>query len=171
MALDKTQIAVELDMGGRKMVLWAIVMDNEVMDTINARTLKDRILDFLVQLGIRRRPEDIIHRLLHDAIAGPKDEEGHDDAHHGIDMPAEEIFHERRDKDTCRREHIRERVGAVGKEGIGGKPFAGSFIPPCQEELPDEAEDQNAGDKRREMGIFRMQDLLDGFFSKSNTNI
>ena len=56
MALDETQIAVELDMGGREMVLRAIVMDNEVMDTINARTLKDRFLDFLVQLCIRCRP-------------------------------------------------------------------------------------------------------------------
>ena len=56
MALDETQIAVELDMGRGKMVLRPIVMDNEVMDTINARTLKDRILDLLVQLCIRCRP-------------------------------------------------------------------------------------------------------------------
>ena len=56
MALDETQIAVELDMGRGKMVLRPIVMDYQVMDTINARTLKDRILDLLVQLCIRCRP-------------------------------------------------------------------------------------------------------------------
>ena len=56
MALDETQIAVELDMGRGKMVLRPIVMDNQVMDTINARTLEDRILDLLVQLCIRCRP-------------------------------------------------------------------------------------------------------------------
>ena len=56
MALDETQIAVELDMGRGEMVLRSIVMDNQVMDTINTRTLKDRILDLLVQLCIRCRP-------------------------------------------------------------------------------------------------------------------
>ena len=49
--------------------------------------------------------------------------------------------------------------------------MAGSFIPPCQEELPDQAEDQNAGDKRRKVGIFRMQDLLDGFPSECDPYI
>ena len=131
-ASHETQGTIELHVGGGEMILRAVVVDDEVMDAVNAGTSKDTFFDFLIKTFLRRSPQDGIHCVAHDGVAGPQDEERHQDAHDAIDLDFKEIFYQRGRQYTGCRKHIRERVGAVSQEGIGGQPTAGSLVPPSQ---------------------------------------
>ena len=132
MASHEAQGTIELYVGGGEMILRAVIVDDEVVDAVNAGTSEDTFLDFLIETFLRRSAQDGIHSVAHDGVAGPQDEKRHQDAHDAIDLDFKEIFYQRGRQYAGCRKHIRERVGAVSQEGIGGKPAAGSLVPPSE---------------------------------------
>lgn len=117
------------------MVFRTVVVDDEIMNAVHTGAGKDAVLDFIVNLRIRRSAQDGVHRIFHDAVTCPEDEEGHEGAHDAIDMEAEEIFRQGSHQDTGGGEHVGQGIGTVGFEGLGTYPLPCLPVPPGQNSL------------------------------------
>ncbi len=106
MAPHQAEGTVQFYVRRGEMILRAVVVDDEIVNAVDAGAGEDAFFDFLIKAGFRRGAKDRIQRAPHNAIAGPQNEECHNDAHDAIDLQVKEIFNQGGRQYTGGGEHV-----------------------------------------------------------------
>ena len=91
--LHESQIAVQFHMGRSKMIFRPIIMNNQIMHTVNSRRLKNHRFYFFIHFRIRCGADNGIQRLFHDSVTRVQNKKRHNNPHDSIYMVSAEIFH------------------------------------------------------------------------------
>ena len=116
--LARRHVLIDLHVHAARETIWAIVMQHEVVDALDARHLLDRLLDALGELVIHALTQDVADGLAQDVNTALDDDDGDDcaqpclEAHAGCQKDA------RGDQGRGGDDRVHERIGARGHKRV-----------------------------------------------------
>ena len=157
---------IHLQMEGGKPLAGAIVVNHQVMEAQHLLMAADFSCQGLLQLRVRSVTQQGADGVPGDADAGPDDEQGHQQTHDTVNVPAEGCLHQGGQQHGPGGDAVVAAVGGGGLQGGGLNQLPHFPIEEGHPQLHPDGGQQHGSREPGEGHVLRVQNLLHGAFGQ-----